>query len=372
LKVWLLPDNNEHCVPISEDLALIEEAVRGAGEIARNAFVENDDDIWKKDKDHLVTDTDIAVNNYLAGILKKARPNYGWLSEETKDDHSRHGCPRTFVVDPIDGTRAFIDRTPNFAVSVAVIENGVSIAGALFNPMKAEMYTATKSGGAFLNGKPITANDRGAIEDCEMVGYPRKFRRLGWPDMNVSIANSMAYRIALVASGQRDATVAFTPKSDWDLAAAELIAKEAGAIITDLRGQSFRYDQEHTTEFGVICAGPNLHALLLERVKPVIEKFDASQNRKKDFGFMGTQMTDRNETPVQLLHLVIGGELVDPNKTEFKDLKNVDFVGAYGCYADARDAWKSAAQRTVDNAHMRYFVLHAHELIDPDKDGIIG
>lgn len=343
-----------------------------AGKIARDAFVAMDDEVWDKGEGHLVTDADIAVNNYLMEILRKARPDYGWLSEETKDDQSRHGCPRTFVVDPIDGTRAFIDRTPNFAVSVAVIENGISIAGALFNPMMNEMYTATLGGGAFLNNKRISVNHRTSIEGCKMVGYPRKFRRLDWPKMDVSIANSMAYRIALVASGQRDATVAFTPKSDWDLAAAELIANEAGATISNLRGSSFRYDRKSTSEFGVICAGPDLYALLLGRVKPVIEKFDASQNRKKDFGFMGTQMTDRNETAVQLLHLVIGGELVDPNKTEFKNLKEVDFVGAYGCYADARDAWKSAAQRTVDNAHMRYFVLHAHELIDPDKDGVIG
>ncbi|NNE57119.1 MAG: DUF4170 domain-containing protein [Hellea sp.] len=357
---------------MSDDLALISEAVLGAGKIARDAFVENDDNVWDKDKGHLVTDTDIAVNNYLLKILRTARPEYGWLSEETKDDSSRHACPRTFVVDPIDGTRAFIDRSPNFAVSVAIIENGRSIAGALYNPLKNELYTALIGGGAWLNDKPIRSSDRYEIAGCTMVGYPRKFRRLNWPKMEVQVANSMAYRIALVASGQADATVSFTPKSDWDLAAAELIAREAGAMISDLNGNDFRYDQTSTSEFGVICAGPKLYALLLERVTPVIEKFESSKDRKKDFGFMGTRMTDRDEKPVQLLHIVIGGELVDPNKTEFKDLKEVDFVGAFGNYADACDAWRSAAQRTVDNAHMRYFVLHAHELIDPDKDGIIG
>ncbi len=82
-------------------------------------------------------------------------------------------------------------------------------------------------------------------------------------------------------------------------------------------------------------------------------------------------MSDK-ETPMQLLHLVIGGELVDPMKTEFRNLKDVEFVGAYPNFAEACDAWRSAAQRTVDNAHMRFFVLHAHELIDPDSDGVIG
>jgi len=368
-----LPDNNAHCVSYAEDLALIAEAVKGAGDIAHKAFDQKDDEIWDKGSGHLVTETDIAVNNYLLEVLRKARPDYGWLSEETKDDHSRHACPRTFVVDPIDGTRAFIDRSPNFAVSVAIIENGQPIAGALYNPLKDELYEAVLGGGALLNKKPISVSNRKELEGCNMVGYPRKFRKLGWPDMTVRIANSMAYRIALVASGEADATVSFTPKSDWDLAAAQLIATEAGAKISNLRGNDFRYDQKSTTEFGVICAGPNLYALLLDRVAPVIEKFETSTDRKKDFGFMGTRMTDRNENDnMQLLHLVIGGELVDPNKTEFINLEKVDFVGAYGSYADARAAWLGAAQRTVDNAHMRYFVLHAHELIDPDKDGYIG
>ncbi|MGJ8562025.1 MAG: inositol monophosphatase family protein [Alphaproteobacteria bacterium] len=356
----------------AEDRALIAEAVRAAGVIARDAFVAGDCAVWDKVENHPVTDADIAVNDYLLETLLAARPSYGWLSEETQDDFSRHTKRRTFVVDPIDGTRAFIDRKPSFAVCVGIIENGVAVSAALYNPMTNELYEAHLGGGAQLNGARIKAGDRESIDGCSMVGYPRKFRRLDWPDMNVSVINSMAYRIALVASGARDATVSFTPKSDWDLAAAELIAREAGAVITNLRGEIFRYDQEGVTEFGVICAGPKLHALLLERVTPVIDKFEKSENRTKDFGFMGTRMTDRKEDSVQLLHLVIGGELIDPNKTTFKNLKEVDFIGAFGSFAEAKAAWKSAAQRTVDNAHMRYFVLHAHELIDPDKDGVIG
>jgi len=275
-----LQDNSDICVSYAEDLALIKEAVLAAGQIAKDAFNANDSKVWDKSNNSPVTDADIAVNDYLLETLCAARPGYGWLSEETKDDHSRHACPRTFVVDPIDGTRAFIDRTPNFAVSVAIIQDGKSIAGVVFNPLKDEIYEATLGGGAMMNGKAILANDSNAIDGIKMVGYARKFRRLGWPDMDCHVANSMAYRMVLVACGQADATVAFTPKSDWDV--------------------------------------------------------------------------------------------VDPNKTEFKDLTQVDFVGAYANFADAKAAWKSAAQRTVDNAHMRYFVLHAHELIDPDKDGIIG
>lgn len=365
------PDTS-YCEPYEVDLELITASALQAGYIAKEAFYANEAEVWDKTDNHPVTDADIAVNNFLDATLRKARPDYGWLSEETKDDHSRHACPRTFVVDPIDGTRAFIDRSPNFAVCIAVIEDGKTIAGALYNPLKDEMYTAHKGGGAYLNGEPISVTDSQTIGGINMVGYPRKFRRLGWPDMNVTVANSMAYRIALVASGEKHATVSFTPKSDWDLAAAELILTEAGGVITNLAGDSFRYDRKSVSEMGVICSGPKLHALLLDRVTPTISAFKHSKDKVKEFGFMGTRMTDRTDTPMQLLHIVIGGELVDPNKTEFKDLTAVDYVGAYGNYADAKAAWRGAAQRTVDNAHMRYFVLHAHELIDPDKDGVIG
>ena len=360
------------CVHPEEDLALIRDAARRAGAIAKAAFDANDSKQWNKEDSSPVTEADIAVNDFLAETLQAARPNYGWLSEETKDDHSRHACPRSFVVDPIDGTRAFIDRTPNFAVCIAVIEKGQAVAGVVFNPLKGEMYEAFLGGGAKLNGETVTAPDSDAIAGIRMVGYPRKFRRLDFPDMNVTVANSMAYRMCLVVGGEADATIAFTPKSDWDVAAAALIATESGAIVTDIRGKTPHFDTKTTSGLGVICAGPRLHALLVERVKPHLAQF----TQGRDFKFLGTLMSDRKSNEdsktEQLLHLVIGGELVDPNRTEFKDLSAVDFVGAYANFEDARKAWKSAAQRTVDNAHMRYFVLHAHDLLDPDGDGIIG
>ena len=122
----------------------------------------------------------------------------------------------------------------------------------------------------------------------------------------------MAYRMALVASGQAHATVAFTPKSDWDIAAAQLIATEAGALVTNLHGQVPSFDGPTTSGLGVICAGMTLHALLLACITPVIAQFEKSGDKVKDFGFMGTTMSDRED--IQLLHLVFGGELVDPLK----------------------------------------------------------
>lgn len=368
-----MPVGSHHSLPSDEDdLELITRAVRGAGAICLDAYHRNESHVWDKGDAHLVTDADIAVNNYLQSELMGARPDYGWLSEETADDQSRRTKERCFVVDPIDGTRAFIDRKPEFAVSVAVVEKGEAVAGAVFNPLKGEFYSARRGGGATMNGRTLHVRGCQHMNGCTMIGYSRKFIRLGFPDMNYKISNSMADRIVMVAGGHADATVSFTPKSDWDIAAAALIAQEAGAVVTDLRGQTPRYDGETTRGMGVICASPALHALLLDRVKPVIADLLSGTATLETYRYLGTTMSDREKTPIQLLHLVIGGELIDPNKTTFKNLKEIDFVGVFPNYAQAHDAWKSAAQRTVDNAHARYFILHAHELIDPDKDGIIG
>jgi myo-inositol-1(or 4)-monophosphatase len=349
------------------DLDLLVSTARVAGALAKKYFYRDDVKAWEKSENNPVTEADIAVNNYLLETLKSARPDYGWLSEETADDASRHSAKRSFVVDPIDGTRAFMEGKPHFTICLAVIEDGHSIAAAVYNPILDEMYEAALGEGARLNGEAIQPSTCADMEMCTLIGYPRKFSRLGWPDIKVSIRNSMAYRIVMVAAGKRDGTVSFTPKSDWDLAAACLIASEAGAICTDLIGESFIFNEDTVLKRGVICAGPALYPLLLHQVKIGLPQMSGKK--------METRMSDRDgekKKPEQLLHLVIGGELVDPMKTEFIDLKKIEYVGAYPNYANAYDAWKNAAQSTVDNAHMRFFILHAHELIDPDNDGIIG
>jgi len=350
---------------INDDLALLIETARTAGAIARDYFYKGNTKSWDKSENHPVTEADIAVNDFLEKTLQAARPDYGWLSEETKDDASRTKAQYSFVVDPIDGTRAFMDGKPHFTICLAVIENGRAITGVVYNPILDEMFEAGLGTGARLNGKTISPSKCTSIAGCSIVGYPRKFKRLGWPDMKVSIRNSMAYRIVLVAAGIRDATVSFTPKSDWDLAAATIIANEAGARTTDLDGNAFHFAKDHITENGVICASPFLHDLLLSKVKKREDTLKSQQLETK----MSDRKTEKNK---QLLHIVIGGELIDPMKTEFIDLDNMTYIGAYPNYKKAYDAWKNAAQSTVDNAHMRFFILHAHDLIDPDNDGIIG
>lgn len=251
------------------DLALIEAAAREAGELAMRMRAEGVRK-WSKDGGSPVTEADIAVDRLLKERLTAARPGYGWLSEETMDDPSRLAQRRLFVVDPIDGTAAFIKDRPWWAVSIAVVEDGRPVAGAVHAPVLEETYTAAKGGGARLNGAPIAASQALDLDDCAMLGDAKMFIDprwpTPWPAMRVETRNSIAYRMCLVASGAFDAAVALSAKNEWDLAAADLICAEAGALVTDHKGQAFVYNDANPRAPSLVCAAPALHPLILERV----------------------------------------------------------------------------------------------------------
>ncbi|MEO6339976.1 MAG: 3'(2'),5'-bisphosphate nucleotidase CysQ [Caulobacteraceae bacterium] len=220
-----------------------------------------------------VTNGDLAVDEWLTQTLRGARPDYGWLSEETADNPQRLQARRVFIVDPIDGTTAYVGGRPWWAVSVAVVEDGRTIAGVVHAPELDETYEAAIGGGACLNGEPINASARAVLADCNMVADPQVFApRQGWPawpPMIVTRRNAIAYRMSLVAGGGFDATVSFTPKSDWDLAAAALIAEEAGARVTDHHGQPLRFNSAAAQNPGLVCAAPALHPLILALAAPI-------------------------------------------------------------------------------------------------------
>ncbi len=251
------------------DLKLLQEAAQLGGVCAMSWF-SDPGTVTEKSPNHPVTQADLQTDVLLRDFLCKARPDYGWLSEESPDDGSRLSAKRTFVVDPIDGTRAFIRGKPHFTVCIAVVENGRPLSAVVYNPALDEMFFAQASSGATCNNKAITVSACSQLEGMNMLASDGLFAHKGWidpwPKMHTGARNSMAYRIALVGAGLWDATLTLRPKSDWDLAAADLIATEAGAIISDPAGQPFRYDRLKTIKDGVICAGPALHTLILERV----------------------------------------------------------------------------------------------------------
>ena len=251
---------------LKQDHQLMCAAVREAGELAMT-FFQNDPKAWDKKKNDPVTEADIALDGLLSDRLQRARPDYGWLSEETEDDDGRLSCDKVWVVDPIDGTRAFIKGKPHFAVCAALVEKGIPVAGAVFNPATDEMFEAVLGQGARLNGTPLLVSAQTKIQHCRMLGPKELFDsphwRNPWPEMEIFKPNSIAYRIALVAAGQWDASVTLNPKSDWDIAAADLILREAGGKLTTHDDKRFVYNEKEPIHRNVVAAGPALHHRLM-------------------------------------------------------------------------------------------------------------
>jgi myo-inositol-1(or 4)-monophosphatase len=257
-----------------EDLALIEASVREAGKIARSYFGGQYKQ-WDKGKGQPVTEADLAVDKYLNEAFSAARPDYAWLSEESEDDRRRLTTEFTFVVDPIDGTVAFLKGRPHFTISVALVREGLPVVGVVFNPISEECFTAIAGEGAALNGAVIHASDMGEIDHSRMLGDRTMFGHAAWneppnvpwPPMEIETRGSIAYRLALVANGSFDAMMALSAKRDWDLAAGDLIVREAGGLVTTHLGEAMRYNGPDTLQPSVVAAGAALHPLLIERVR---------------------------------------------------------------------------------------------------------
>jgi len=259
---------------VERDLALIREAALAAGAQAQVLRAAGLTTLLKPDKSP-VSNADLAVDAALKAVLTQARPDYGWLSEETTDDSDRLSRERLFVVDPIDGTRAFVKGRPWWTVCIAVVERGQPVAGVVYAPDRNELYCAAAGFGARLNDQPIHVAERDNLEGCAMLADPAMFTYPEWPDpwppMQIAGRNSIAYRLCSVASGEFDAALALSPKSEWDLAASALIAAEAGCVVTDDHGRPLAYNQPNTTSTGLLCAGPALHQLILARLAAIAQ-----------------------------------------------------------------------------------------------------
>jgi myo-inositol-1(or 4)-monophosphatase len=259
--------------PDADLLALLEASVREAGAIARG-FYGGEYKRWDKSKGNPVTEADIAVDTFLKTTLRTARPDFGWLSEETEDDSARLQTQSQFVVDPIDGTIAFMKGRPHFTICAGVVSGGVPVAGAVYNPILEECFTARLGNGAHLNGAAIHVSDRAEVEGCRMLGDKPMFEHKAWdnppnrpwPPMHIETRNSIAYRMALVAAGQFDAMIALSSKRDWDVAAAQAIVTEAGGVVTAHTGAKPVYNRASTIQPSLVVAGPKLHAELMARV----------------------------------------------------------------------------------------------------------
>lgn len=253
---------------------ILNAAVREAGVLALSMFGTSVK-TWTKGHGSPVTAADIAVNDLLRERLAPAAPGIAWLSEESADEETRRTARRVWIVDPIDGTRAFIAGRTDWAVSAALVEDGRPVAGALFAPAEPAFYAAVAGKGATLDGTPIAATDAAQREGVRIAGpksYLERLSALGLPFEPVPRIHSIALRFARIARGTLDVAFSGGSSHDWDLAAADLLVHEAGGALTTLTGQRLLYNRAELTHGPLIAAGCARHGSFIELVS---NRFDA-------------------------------------------------------------------------------------------------
>jgi myo-inositol-1(or 4)-monophosphatase len=261
-----MPDS--HPTTPDDDLELLRSAAVAAGIIA-SGFFRHTVRTWTKENASPVTEADIIVDKYLRASLLAARPDYGWLSEETADDASRLAHRRAFIVDPIDGTRGFIRGDDGWTVSLAVVEDGEPIAGVVYAPARDELYEASQGGGARFNAHPIERPKRNRLPVIPGPGAVHgELQAAGLAYERGPHLASLAYRLVQVAVGGLDAIVVRRGASDWDVAGAAAILSECGIGLEDVCTGPLRFNRAQTRH-GALAAmadgslKPVLHAALI-------------------------------------------------------------------------------------------------------------
>jgi myo-inositol-1(or 4)-monophosphatase len=256
---------------LGTELELARAAAVAAGQLALSQFGAGRRS-WYKGPGQVVTEADLAVDTLLHDMLRGARPDYGWLSEERIDDRSRTRCPRVWVVDPIDGTRAFAEGVPQFAISVALVERGEPLLGVVLNPATAECFEARRGGGAALDGRQLSVSARTDLAGAALLSSRTEMKRRHWPNLipeaEFTTIGSLAYKLALIASGRFDGLVSLRASHDWDIAAAQVLIGEAGGRLTDAAGRAIMLNRETPRHIGLAAAGTErLHGALLARLE---------------------------------------------------------------------------------------------------------
>ncbi|MEO3417243.1 3'(2'),5'-bisphosphate nucleotidase CysQ [Roseovarius sp. CAU 1744] len=252
------------------DLALLIRAARAAGEIA-TGFRGETARRWDKSGDAgPVTEADLAVNDMLFRELRTARPDYGWLSEESEDDLARLQQEHVFIVDPIDGTRSFIEGSRTWAHALAVAQRGVVTAAVVYLPLRDKLYSAAAGEGARLNGRQIRVSGATELPGASVLAarpaFAPEFWRADPPEVSRSLRPSLAYRTSLVAEGRFDAMLTIRPTWEWDVAAGDLILREAGAVTSDRTARALRFNNKLPQVNGVLAANPVLHGKIVSEL----------------------------------------------------------------------------------------------------------
>ena len=255
-------------------LGRLEAVVRSAGEVARETSRKPFKRWTKGDDNSPVSEGDIAVNDFLRARLGALAPDAAWISEETEEQPGAH--ERAWIVDPIDGTRAYITGRDDWTVSVALAEQGRPVLAALYAPAREEMFLAARGAGTTLNGRPIAIDGGAGLAGARLAGPKRYLDRLA--GLNPQLVAkpkvfSLALRLTRVAQGELEAAFASGGSHSWDLAAADLLVHEAGGVMTDLAGRPLSYRHPEAAHGALIAAGPAHHGALIELVRDRMAEF---------------------------------------------------------------------------------------------------
>jgi myo-inositol-1(or 4)-monophosphatase len=264
-------DAGSHLQPenFARDAALLTDTVREAGGLALSLFrteLKN----WIKGASSPVSEADIAVNDLIASRLQSATPDYGWLSEESADDQARVGKRLVWIVDPIDGTRAYLAGREDWCISVALVEHNRPVLAAVFAPVSEEFFFAQAGHGSRLNGATVHATSGYSLDFSRIAGPKPLVERLNRSGGEISLhprIGSLALRLCRVADGKLDAAFAGGQSRDWDLAAANLIVQEANGSMTALSGDDILYNRREVTHGILVAAGRDRHASIVEQFR---------------------------------------------------------------------------------------------------------
>ncbi len=253
---------------LARELELAKAAAHAAGDILRGHWHRGGFKIGSKGRDNPVTEADLEADGALKGILREPFPEYGWLSEETVDNDDRLARRRVWIVDPLDGTKEFIQGVPEFSVAIALIEDGKPILGITYNPIRREMYWAARGIGCYLNSRRVRVTRTRVLHRATVLASRSEAARGEWQvfhgTLKVSPTGSVAYKLALVAGGKGDATFTRSPKSEWDIASGASLIAEAGGMITDIHGREIRFNNRNVKLEGLIADNGYLHQALVK------------------------------------------------------------------------------------------------------------
>ncbi len=253
---------------LQADSALLFGTVQEAGTMALKLSQQNVRN-WSKPDGSTVTEADLQIDAFLKTQLHGARPDYGWLSEETPDTADRLACKRLWIVDPIDGTNSFVNGSDGWCIGAALIEDGQVILAALYQPKANLFYAAALGHGAYCNKVLMTAHDDAGFAGAKLLGTGRALKTFPGVSAAPSPQIPLLLRLAHVASGLADIALSFGPRNDWDLAAGDLLVQEAGGMITQVTGAKMIYNLASPKQNGLLAAGQMRHSAALKILEAI-------------------------------------------------------------------------------------------------------